>query len=103
MVRNGTFPSLELNLLDREFGLAWKIPGWGKQRMSVGRAGKAEFSSRGTPRELEGALDKGRRDREWFGWEGTSEPIQCHPCHGRDTSHCPNGQPQLLWAPCARA
>ncbi|XP_053799712.1 protein DENND6B isoform X2 [Vidua chalybeata] len=26
---------------------------------------------------------------EWFGWEGTPEPLQCHPCHGRDTSHCP--------------
>uniref|UniRef100_A0A8D2MIV4 Transmembrane protein 50B n=1 Tax=Zonotrichia albicollis TaxID=44394 RepID=A0A8D2MIV4_ZONAL len=24
-----------------------------------------------------------------FGLGGTLKPTQCHPCHGRDTSHCP--------------
>uniref|UniRef100_A0A8C3DV74 Uncharacterized protein n=1 Tax=Corvus moneduloides TaxID=1196302 RepID=A0A8C3DV74_CORMO len=31
----------------------------------------------------------------WFGLERTLKLIQCHPCHGRDTSHCP----RLLQAP----
>uniref|UniRef100_A0A8C9MEJ2 E3 ubiquitin-protein ligase TRIM9 n=1 Tax=Serinus canaria TaxID=9135 RepID=A0A8C9MEJ2_SERCA len=36
---------------------------------------------------------------EWFGLEGTFRIIQCHLCHGRDTSHCP----RLLQAPSSLA
>ncbi|NXE01766.1 DEN6B protein, partial [Chaetorhynchus papuensis] len=35
---------------------------------------------------------------EWFGWEGSSEPLQCQPCHGRDTSHWKPLSPQDIGA-----
>ncbi|XP_071309562.1 uncharacterized protein [Agelaius tricolor] len=40
-----------------------------------------------TPRPLQRGIPSSEDSR--IGWEGILELIQPHPCHGRDTSHCP--------------